>query len=302
MTNSEETRDAEPFSMPKDPGAYSTSNGSVTNGRSQACDNAKSKLLTSTNGSTELELIETNGIVDSDCNKHMPSSNHQVPDQNGHSTEAIVTTTNSESTSSSNSSTTVPPVLALKKICGEETVKTFTTTEGTLVLTNYRLFVQEKNAHFNIPLGLVELVECRDIFFVHVHCKDARYMRVSFHNNESAAEVAKCVYESITNTNEKEIFAFAFARKANEDEELKAQLAWSEPNFPTNPKERFDYELKRMEFNVDDCWRVSDENVDYSLCESYPTHIIVPSVMNADKLKTVARFRSFKRFPAVVWR
>jgi hypothetical protein len=66
--------------------------------------------------------------------------------------------------------------------------------------------------------------------------------------------------------------------------------------FPT-PKERFLAEVKRMGFNVQGPWRISNENADYELCASFPTHIIVPCVMDKKKLEQVACFRSARRFP-----
>ena len=51
------------------------------------------------------------------------------------------------------------------------------TSEGVIVLTNYRLFIRYKNSFINLVLGLIESVECRDIFFIHLYCKDARTVR-----------------------------------------------------------------------------------------------------------------------------
>lgn len=51
--------------------------------------------------------------------------------------------------------------------------------EGRLYLTNYRLYLQTETAHrtLNVPTGLLETVESRDIFYLHVQCKDARSFR-----------------------------------------------------------------------------------------------------------------------------
>lgn len=204
-----------------------------------------------------------------------------------------------------------PASLPFSLICSEEIEhKTETSDGGVLVLTSYRLFLQTKDNCWNVPLGLIESVEARDIFFLLLNCKDARSIRVTFPNNEATLEMLKRIQVAMSLSQPKkaeEMFAFSFfenTTKVDSGEcewEVRAQLGLDLPSFPT-PKERFDAEVKRMEFNVQGPWRVSDENKDYELCGSYPTHIIVPCVMDKRKLEQVACFRSARRFPAVVWR
>ena len=64
----------------------------------------------------------------------------------------------------------------------------------------------------------------------------------------------------------------------------------------------FDFEMKRMGFNLEGTWRISNLNNDYQFCSSYPRKIIVPSFVQDDSLKNVALFRSSKRIPAAVYR
>jgi len=52
-----------------------------------------------------------------------------------------------------------------------------TGSDGIIALSNYRLFVLHKDSFINIPVGIVESVEYRDIFYMHVFCKDARTLR-----------------------------------------------------------------------------------------------------------------------------
>jgi len=54
-----------------------------------------------------------------------------------------------------------------------------TGSDGIIALSNYRLFVLHKDSFINIPIGIVESVEYRDIFYMHVFCKDARTLRYS---------------------------------------------------------------------------------------------------------------------------
>ena len=51
------------------------------------------------------------------------------------------------------------------------------TSDGVIALSNYRVFVMLKESFINIPLGVIESVEYRDIFYMHVFCKDARTFR-----------------------------------------------------------------------------------------------------------------------------
>lgn len=62
-------------------------------------------------------------------------------------------------------------------VCGESVEFLGHASEGVLALSNYRLYLQLKDTFYNIPLGLIELLEVRDIFFLHIGCKDARSLR-----------------------------------------------------------------------------------------------------------------------------
>ena len=48
-------------------------------------------------------------------------------------------------------------------------------------------------------------------------------------------------------------------------------------------------------------WRVTTENIEYDLCDTYPGRLIVPADINDMQLKAAAAFRIHKRFPAVSW-
>ena len=52
------------------------------------------------------------------------------------------------------------------------------TTDGVIALSNYRLFVRFKDSFVNQPLGLIDSVEYRDIFYIYVCCKDAHSFRL----------------------------------------------------------------------------------------------------------------------------
>ena len=51
------------------------------------------------------------------------------------------------------------------------------TVDGVIVLSNYRLLIRCKESFSNVPLGLIESVEMREIFYLHANCKDATVVR-----------------------------------------------------------------------------------------------------------------------------
>lgn len=65
-------------------------------------------------------------------------------------------------------------------LCGENILYVGRSANGTLALSNYRLYHQFSDVHntfYNIPLGLIEQIEVKDIVYLHVCCKDARIYR-----------------------------------------------------------------------------------------------------------------------------
>ena len=71
-----------------------------------------------------------------------------------------------------------------KTICGEAVEYLGRTADGILALSNYRIYLQLKDTYYNIPLGLIEIIEIREIFYLYIGCKDARslrYLSLSFY-------------------------------------------------------------------------------------------------------------------------
>uniref|UniRef100_A0A673C9R6 phosphatidylinositol-3,5-bisphosphate 3-phosphatase n=1 Tax=Sphaeramia orbicularis TaxID=375764 RepID=A0A673C9R6_9TELE len=64
----------------------------------------------------------------------------------------------------------------------------------------------------------------------------------------------------------------------------------------------FKNEVERMGFDTQNAWRISDINSKFRLCHSYPQQLLVPAWITDKELENVAAFRSWKRFPAVVYR
>lgn len=61
-------------------------------------------------------------------------------------------------------------------------------------------------------------------------------------------------------------------------------------------------EVKRLGFDLNGPWRISQANIDFKLCPSYPPKLLVPCCISDDTLSNVANFRGSRRLPVVVWR
>ncbi len=66
-------------------------------------------------------------------------------------------------------------------LCGESVEYISHITEGVLALSNYRIYYQRSGkdgkGDFNIPLGLIEAAEIKDMFHIYFNCKNARTYR-----------------------------------------------------------------------------------------------------------------------------
>ena len=50
-----------------------------------------------------------------------------------------------------------------------------------------------------------------------------------------------------------------------------------------------------------DSWRISKDNERYSVCDTYPAILGLPTQVTPDDLMEVAKFRSKGRVPALCW-
>lgn len=60
-------------------------------------------------------------------------------------------------------------------------------------------------------------------------------------------------------------------------------------------------EFHRQGVSADPSWTYTNANVDYALCDTYPSAIWVPSAFNSDLLSAAASFRSRNRLPALAY-
>ncbi|XP_061586463.1 myotubularin-related protein 3 isoform X3 [Cololabis saira] len=182
--------------------------------------------------------------------------------------------------------------------------------DAIIAMSSYRLHIKFKESVVNscccevsVPLQLIETVECRDMFQLHVTCKDCKVVRCQFSTFEQCQEWLKRLNAVVRPPSRLEdLFSFAFHAWCMEvyagEKEQHGELC--------RPGEHvtswFKNEVERMGFDTQNAWRISDINSKFRLCPSYPQQLLVPAWITDKELENVSAFRSWKRFPAVVYR
>uniref|UniRef100_A0A8C4GZ05 phosphatidylinositol-3,5-bisphosphate 3-phosphatase n=1 Tax=Dicentrarchus labrax TaxID=13489 RepID=A0A8C4GZ05_DICLA len=185
--------------------------------------------------------------------------------------------------------------------------------EAIIAISNYRLHIKFKDSVINtypgvdneisVPLRLIESVECRDMFQLHIICKDSKVVRCHFATFKQCQEWVKRLNRAIAHPSRLEdLFALAYHAwclgGSADDEDQHVHLC--RPG--DHVRQRMEMEVKRMGFDTQNVWRVSDINYNYKLCSSYPQKLLVPIWITDKELESVASFRSWKRIPVVVYR
>ncbi|KAL1414329.1 hypothetical protein MTO96_007572 [Rhipicephalus appendiculatus] len=179
-------------------------------------------------------------------------------------------------------------------------------TQGVVALSSYRFYLAGPDQQLNLPLGLLEAVECRDIFYLHLICKDARSFRCSFATNEDSQKWHKRLTNAIQLPNRlDDLFAFRFYLYCREEryDDLFSLLKSDRPSLDKDTS-LLHQECKRMGFDTDlgGTWKLTSINEKFKFCSSYPRYLIVPASVPDQDLETVASFRYSRRIPTVVWR
>ncbi|XP_055736214.1 myotubularin-related protein 4-like isoform X2 [Salvelinus fontinalis] len=172
-----------------------------------------------------------------------------------------------------------------------------------IAISNYRLHIKFKDSIINVPLRLIESVESRDMFQLHVICKDAKVVRCHFSTFKQCQEWLKRLNRAIAHPSRLEdLFALAYHAwclgGSADDEDQHLHLC--RPG--DHVRQRLEMEVRRMGFDMQNAWRVSDINLNYKLCSSYPQKLLVPVWITDKELESVGSFRSSKRIPVVVYR
>lgn len=175
--------------------------------------------------------------------------------------------------------------------------------EAIIAISNYRLHIKFKDSVINVPLRLVESVESRDMFQLHIICKDSKVVRCHFATFKQCQEWVKRLNRAIAHPSRLEdLFALAYHAwclgASADDEDQHVHLC--RPG--DHVRHRMEMEVRRMGFDTQNVWRVSDINCNYKLCSSYPQKLLVPIWITDKELESVASFRSWKRIPVVVYR
>ncbi|XP_049448093.1 myotubularin-related protein 4 isoform X1 [Epinephelus fuscoguttatus] len=185
--------------------------------------------------------------------------------------------------------------------------------EAIIAISNYRLHIKFKDSVINtypgvdneisVPLRLIESVESRDMFQLHIICKDSKVVRCHFATFKQCQEWVKRLNRAIAHPSRLEdLFALAYHAwclgGSADDEDQHVHLC--RPG--DHVRQRMEMEVKRMSFDTQNVWRVSDINCNFKLCSSYPQKLLVPIWITDKELESVASFRSWKRIPVVVYR
>lgn len=190
-----------------------------------------------------------------------------------------------------------------QELHGESTEFVGRAEDAVISLSNYRLNIKYKESFINVPLQLMESVECRDPFQVHLTCKDCKVIRCQFSNFEQVQEWQKRLNAALRPPSRiEDLFSFAYHAWCMEvyasEKEQHGDLCRPGDHVIS----RFKNEVERMGFDMDNAWRISNINEKFRLCASYPQELIVPAAITDKELESVASFRAWKRIPAVVYR
>eukprot|EP00112_Aurelia_sp_Birch-Aquarium-sp1_P025334 Seg837.12 transcript_id=Seg837.12/GoldUCD/mRNA.D3Y31 product="Myotubularin-related protein 2" protein_id=Seg837.12/GoldUCD/D3Y31 len=168
---------------------------------------------------------------------------------------------------------------------------------GTLVITNYRINFQGKDDYICVESPLCNVVKVEKIgastknaeraYGLEITCKDMRSMKFALKQENSSR---KKIYDAIQthafpSSSGLNFFAFDYREE-----------------FKVNGWEVYDAdrEYKRLGLPTD-CWRITEVNRDYKLCDTYPAVLGVPSSCSDEDVLKVASFRSRSRIPALSW-
>ncbi|XP_022096310.1 myotubularin-related protein 3-like isoform X2 [Acanthaster planci] len=192
------------------------------------------------------------------------------------------------------------------QLCGESVTYLGTASDAVIVLSSYRLLIRHKESFVNVPVMLIESVECRDLFYLVILCKDGKTYRCKFATNEQCQDWLTRLMSAIAPPSKLEdLFAFAFHAwcfdQIHHDGDTPAPGIGFLQSAGDIPTYSFNSEVRRQGFDMKEAWRVF-ENKDYKYSSSYPVQHIVPAWVTDEDLKAVSSFRASRRFPSVVWR
>ena len=207
------------------------------------------------------------------------------------------------STNSSHSAVQSLQSSPFPRLSGETTLHMGPTTEGQLVVTNFRVFMSYNSPKERFPIclsiGVIESIEMRELYYLYVYSKHIRSFVFAF----STAEDCSLWYKRLTDvcalqSKLENLFCFKFFSSNKSDNKIGFVFVDKQIR---NCFESVDKEYKRMAFD-NNIWRISDINKEFKLCSSYPRYLVVPKDVVDKDLESVANFRYSRRIPTIVWR
>ncbi|CAH0485548.1 unnamed protein product [Peronospora farinosa] len=126
-----------------------------------------------------------------------------------------------------------------------------------------------------------------DSYKVVIRCKDTQVARLSIADHDEYEKLVQCLSFLAFPKSLLDAFCFAYSPTVAPSEEV-----------------RFDIrqEYKRIGLlSFPDHLRCIDQSSKYTLCETYPRHLIVPADISDIRLKAAAAFRSHQRLPVISW-
>ncbi|XP_077826993.1 phosphatidylinositol-3,5-bisphosphate 3-phosphatase MTMR4 isoform X5 [Macaca mulatta] len=173
--------------------------------------------------------------------------------------------------------------------------------DALIAISNYRLHIKFKDSVINVPLRMIDSVESRDMFQLHISCKDSKVVRCHFSTFKQCQEwLSRLSRATARPAKPEDLFAFAYHAWCLGLTEEDQHTHLCQPG--EHIRCRQEAELARMGFDLQNVWRVSHINSNYKLCPSYPQKLLVPVWITDKELENVASFRSWKRIPVVVYR
>ncbi|CAH0514234.1 unnamed protein product [Peronospora belbahrii] len=126
-----------------------------------------------------------------------------------------------------------------------------------------------------------------DLYKIVIRCKDTQVARLSIADQNEYEKLVECLSFLAFPKSLLDAFCFSYSPTVAPSEEV-----------------RFDIreEYKRIGLLAfPDHLRCIDQSLTYTLCDTYPRYLIVPSGISDIRLKAAAAFRSHQRLPVVCW-
>eukprot|EP01114_Cavostelium_apophysatum_P012410 TRINITY_DN2770_c0_g1_i5.p1 TRINITY_DN2770_c0_g1~~TRINITY_DN2770_c0_g1_i5.p1 ORF type:complete len:1148 (-),score=226.16 TRINITY_DN2770_c0_g1_i5:60-3503(-) len=177
-------------------------------------------------------------------------------------------------------------------------------TLGTLFITNFQvIFKHPSTVETSVSLMSIESVKKKLMTPEHLQmklkCKDFRAMRFTF---EDSKEFERC-HSYLTKWQDlgsvEETFAFSFKMPVSSSLD-----GWKNYSDHSSDFERmgiYQSGNHNSPNSLSNCWRITNINSSYLLCDSYPQKICVPVGISGEELLSAAKFRQRGRIPVLVW-